>query len=216
MGLLDLAALDAAPLVREPFDHLVVPRFLRPEVLGAVNRDYPKLDDAGNHAAETLCCGPAFQALLDELQAPAYARHIAARFGVDLEGMPATITVRGRAQTSDGNIHTDSWTKIVTTLLYFHPEWPHTGGRLRLLRSLHDLEDYAVEVEPCAGTLVAFRRTEHSFHGHRPFEGERRMLQLSWVQPTRAARVALRVKRFSTRLQKRLHLDRPNPSAPPR
>ncbi len=213
VGMLDLSALDAAPLATDPFDHLVVPGFLRPEGLEAANRDFPELVGAGNHDLEQLRCGPAFERLIEELRGAPVAERIGAKFGLDLSDQPTTITVRRRCQASDGNIHTDSWTKIITTLLYFNEDWPHAGGRLRLLRSLDDLEDYAVEVPPLGGTLVAFRRTDTSFHGHPPFEGERRMLQMSWVRPTRSAAFALRVKRLSTRLQKRLHLDRPNPSA---
>jgi SM-20-related protein len=127
---------------------------------------------------------------------------------VDLERMPTTVTVRRYAQASDGNIHTDSWTKIITALVYFNPDWPHESGALRLLRSPTDIEDYAVEVPPLSGTLIAFRRNECSFHGHKPFEGERRMLQMSWVRPTSGAALALRVKRLTTRLLKTLHLDR--------
>ena len=131
-------------------------------------------------------------------------------FGVDLEGMSTSVTVRRYAETSDGNIHTDSWTKFLTMLVYFNEEWPHQSGALRLLRSPTDIEDYAAEVTPLSGTMIAFRRCDHSFHGHKPFEGERRMLQISWVRPSRAASVALRLKRLTTRAVKHLHIDRPS------
>ena len=55
------------------------------------------------------------------------------------------------------------------------------GGRLRILRSGKDLSDFAEEVSPFAGTLLAFRRCENSWHGHEPFEGPRRAIQLNWV-----------------------------------
>jgi hypothetical protein len=62
-----------------------------------------------------------------------------------------------------------------------NPQWEQTGGRLRLLRSPHDIEDVLVEVPPTEGTLVAFRRSSNSFHGHKPFIGPRRVIQLNWV-----------------------------------
>ena len=54
-------------------------------------------------------------------------------------------------------------------------------GRVRVLRSGDDLDDYAAEVPPIAGTLLAFRRCATSYHGHPPFVGERRVIQLNWV-----------------------------------
>ena len=71
---------------------------------------------------------------------------------------------------------------MMTLLLYFNAGWGHEGGRLRMLNSATDLEDYAAEVTPCCGTLLVFKRTGHSWHGHKPFVGERRMLQLSWTR----------------------------------
>ena len=52
---------------------------------------------------------------------------------------------------------------------------------MRLLRNGSDLENYAVEVEPSGGTLLIFKRSDHSWHGHHPFKGERRAIQLNWV-----------------------------------
>ena len=51
-----------------------------------------------------------------------------------------------------------------------------------MLRGADDLENYAAEVPPVEGTLLAFRRSESSFHGHKPFIGRRRVVQLNWVR----------------------------------
>ena len=91
-------------------------------------------------------------------------------------------TVRGMCRKRDGKIHTDSKTKIITVLLYLNDDnWPTDGGRLRILRSGTDLEDFSAEVEPKGGTLIMFKRSDNSWHGHQPFEGKRRALQLNWV-----------------------------------
>ena len=37
------------------------------------------------------------------------------------------------------------------------------------------------EVPPLAGTLLAFRRSENSWHGHKPFDGLRRAIMLNWM-----------------------------------
>jgi hypothetical protein len=50
-----------------------------------------------------------------------------------------------------------------------------------LLRNDHDLEDYAAEAPPNFGALVAFRRADNSWHGHKRFIGPRRVLQMNWV-----------------------------------
>lgn len=208
MGSLDFVALDSTPLSRDPFDFVVVSDFIAPAIRPAIERDFPKLVRPGNVRLEHTHPGPAFRDLLAELQSPELRRRIAAKFAVDLDGTSTNITLRGRAQRTDGNIHTDSWTKIITVLLYFNERWTCEEGRLRLLRSPTDIEDYAAEVVPVSGAMLAFRRSDRSFHGHKPMEGERRALQMSWIRPSRAARAALRLKRLTTRAMKRLHVDR--------
>ena len=79
---------------------------------------------------------------------------------------------------TDGKIHTDSKTKIITVLLYMNDKsWPSDTGRLRILRNGTDLEDYADEVEPAGGTLIVFKRSDKSWHGHHSYEGPRRAIQ---------------------------------------
>jgi Rps23 Pro-64 3,4-dihydroxylase Tpa1-like proline 4-hydroxylase len=103
------------------------------------------------------------------------------------------LTIRKYSEESDGNIHNDSKTKIITVLIYFNERWEHAGGRLRLLRSPGDINDYAIEVAPVGGTLLAFRRNERSYHGFPACTAERRSLQMYWVSPKRAARGEKRI-----------------------
>jgi hypothetical protein len=202
-SLLNFAALDATPLAHDPFDHLILPAFIKLDALTAINRDFPALKDPGNHAVEKLAYGPAFQALLHALNSPEVAEQFATKFGVGLTGYPTTITIRKYCELSDGNIHTDHPSKIITILLYFNTNWLHEGGKLRLLRSARNIEDYATEIEPVGGTLLAFRRSDKSFHGHKPFIGERRILQMSWLKPAPLAQYKQKLDRFSTQLIKR-------------
>ena len=44
------------------------------------------------------------------------------------------------------------------------------------------------EVPPESGTLIAFRRSDKSFHGHEPFVGVRRYVMINWMASTFAAR----------------------------
>ncbi len=178
---LDYTAFRATPLTREPFPFLVIPEFIKPKARAAIHADYPRIDSPGSFPVAGLTYGPGFQGLLDELRGPAFRTACEEKFGIDLGGRSTMITVRGRCGTRDGNIHTDAVSKIITVLLYMNPTWEQAGGRLRLLRSPHDIEDVLVEVPPTEGTLVAFRRTDNSYHGHKLFIGPRRVIQFNWV-----------------------------------
>ena len=61
-SVLNLDALAATPLERDPFDVIAVPGFLKPDGLAAANRDYPAIDRPSNLPVEslsdaTLACG---------------------------------------------------------------------------------------------------------------------------------------------------------------
>ena len=102
--------------------------------------------------------------------------------GINLENRPVTVTVRGQARRTDGRIHLDSRSKLVTVLLYMNGGWETDGGRLRLLNSPDNLDDLVMEVPPARGTLLAFLNLPNAWHGHKPFQGERRVVQLNWVR----------------------------------
>lgn len=203
MTIIDLNAIDEAPLHSEPFNFMVVPNCIGTAALEAANRDYPEINRAGNINLEDVRYGPAFDAFLEELQGPEVADHIGRRFGVELGECPVTTTVRKFCEQSDGNIHTDHPSKIITVLVYFNENWTEGAGQLRMLRSPTDLEDFAAEVPPIGGTLLAFRRTDHSWHGHERFVGERRMVQMNYLRPTRLALWKQQIDRFGTRTMKK-------------
>ena len=200
--MLNLDSLRQAPLQTDPFDFIVVPDFLSRDVLTRVNAAYPAIDTAANHALDNLDCGPAFAELMRELREQPLARALGERFSMELASLPTTITVRKYCERSDGNIHTDHRSKLLTVLVYFNEDWQQEEGQLRMLRSRHDIEDYTAQVPPRGGTLLAFRRTDHSWHGHTRFVGERRMVQLNYLNRNPLAVAAQRVSRFGTHLMK--------------
>jgi hypothetical protein len=200
-SVLDLDRLRAAPLNRDPFDFIVVEQFLRADALPSLLADFPDIRRHGSFPVESLDYGPGFARLVAALTGSAIREAIEEKFGIDLGKRPTLLTVRGKSDGKDGRIHTDSKTKIVTLLLYMNPVWDHAKGRLRLLRGPANLEDWAKEVTPLAGTMVAFRRSERSFHGHRPHVGERRSLQLNWVMDEAVVRRELNRHRWSARLK---------------
>jgi SM-20-related protein len=189
MNVLDLEAFRAAPLTRAPFEHLILPEFVRREARAAVNADYPAITEPGSFPLGQVSFGPGFRALIDALEGPEMRAAFADKFEMDLRGRPTTITVRGQCGKRDGSIHTDSLTKLITVLIYMNSAWEAAGGRLRLLRAGDDIEAVVAEVPPVEGTLVAFRRSDNSWHGHKPFVGPRRVIQLNWVTGAGAVRL---------------------------
>tara|TARA_R110002049_G_scaffold31098_12_gene105861 strand:- start:483 stop:1109 length:627 start_codon:yes stop_codon:yes gene_type:complete len=202
MALIDIDALRATPLKTDPYDYLVVPEFLSADALKAVNRDYPAIDTAANHSLENLTYGAAFEALMEELQGRELATVLGEKFDMDLASLPTTVTVRKFCERTDGNIHTDHKSKVITVLVYFNEQWDHPDGQLRLLRSKNDIEDYAAQVPPLGGSMIAFRRTDHSWHGHTRFVGERRMVQINYLDQSPLAVAAQRISRFGTHFMK--------------
>ena len=199
MTLLDFDRLRAEPLCRDPFDFVVVEDFVTRDELGPLVADFPPVPGHGSFPVECLACGPVFSRLVAALTGPALRCAIEEKFGLDLGNRPTIVTVRGRSDGKDGRIHTDSESKIITLLLYLNRAWECAEGRLRLLRGPGDIDDYALEVAPLAGTMLAFRRSARSFHGHRPHVGERRMVQLNWVTEPAVVRRELNRHRWSAR-----------------
>ncbi len=187
MAQLDLEAFRAAALTTEPFSYLVVKDFVYPAAAAAIVKDFPEIAYPGLLPAEATQFGPKLRALIEELTSPAVAKAFGEKFGLDLSGKPTMVTLRGRCQEKDGRIHTDSEAKLVTALLYFNEDWEAGGGRLRLLRGPDDLNDVIAEVPPNMGTLVAFRRSDKSFHGHEPYAGVRRYVMINWMANSFAA-----------------------------
>ena len=180
--MLRLDVLRSTPIERDPFEFVVVKDFIEREKLKGVLADYPEVPGPGSHPPSGLKIAGRFKDLMDEMLDAPFRNAIEEKFAVDLTGKPTMYTVRGFLRERDGQIHTDSKTKIITVLLYMNDDsWESPTGRLRLLRNGSDLENYAVEVEPSGGTLLIFKRSDNSWHGHHPFKGKRRAIQLNWV-----------------------------------
>jgi hypothetical protein len=202
-AMLNFDKLSSAELRTEPFEYLLVDDFLHPECKSAIVADFPAIERHGSFPLSTLKYGPAFGQLAAELFGKQFAAAVGEKFGIDLGPYPTMLTVRGWCDSSDGQIHTDSTNKVITVLLYLNPEWTSDGGRLRLLRS-KKLEDYAAEVAPTMGSLIIFKRSERSWHGHKPFEGRRMSLQFNWVNSSgymRRERLRHNVSSFLKRLR---------------
>ena len=71
-----------------------------------------------------------------------------------------------------------------------------------MLRSGNNLDDIILEVPPTEGTLLAFRRSNTSWHGHKPFSGPRRVIQFNWVTSEAVVRREQNRHRFSAWMKK--------------
>jgi SM-20-related protein len=198
MSLIDHEKLRAAPVMTEPFQHLVAPGLVGGQALQSVLRDFPKMERPGSVPLTALEYGAAFGELVEDLRGPEVTEMLSDKFEIDLRKRPTMVTVRGKCRARDGQIHTDSKDKVVTVLLYLNPSWEKEGGRLRLLRQPDDIEDYIAEVPPDEGTLLAFKCSETAWHGHKSFEGERRAIQLNWVTEERYVRREQRRHKISS------------------
>ena len=183
--LLRSAQLDAAAVPTAPFPLLIAHDVLQPDALSALTSDFPRYRGAGFFPHETGDCGASVNALVDELTAPAFADALGAQLGIDrLSRFPALVTLCRSLDRRHGSIHTDSQSKVASALLYLNADWPRDehGGCLRFLADPKDIEStLAPQITPVFGTLTAFRRTDNSFHGHLPFEGERHVIQVAWL-----------------------------------
>ena len=209
MPLIDLEAFRAAPLTRDPFTFTIVRQAIRPADAADIRADFPAIADSGLLPVEATTPGPRFSQLIEELQSEEVARAFSEKFDVDLTGRAQMITVRGRCSLRDGRIHTDTESKLITVLIYFNEPWEAKGGRLRLLRSPTDLNDMIGEVPPDAGTMIAFRRSDRSYHGHEPFEGVRRYVMINWMTSGFAAQRELFRHRLSARVKQAASLLKP-------
>lgn len=178
--IVDLNAVRGTTACNEPYPHMIVPGFLNAANAASVIADYPAIDVGGVFMPDAAVHGPATAQLLADLGGDAVRDLIAEKLGLDLAGRPPLVTLRSRCRMRDGRIHSDSTYKLATLLLYLNEPWDPPGGRLRILRSDHDIEDYTAEVPPDAGTLVCFKVQPNSWHGHKPFSGRRRCVMVNY------------------------------------
>lgn len=179
--MLEFERISAARIENEPFPFAIIPGVVSEQFRAPVEADYPAISRYGSFPLPSLSYGPAFAQLVEELSGERMRGIVEEKFGIDLSDRPVMATVRGWCTARDGNIHTDSATKLVTMLFYTNRAHECASARLRLLRSPLSLEDYAAEVPAEESTLVIFRNGPEAWHGFAPFHGQRRVIQVNWV-----------------------------------
>lgn len=205
--LFDYARLAETPLRSDPYAHVLVADFVKGPAQTALIRDYPKITGPGNVEPGDVPHGPAFDTLIAELESDRFRDAIGEKFGIDLSRTEPTIGLRSYAEATDGRIHHDHRSKLITLLLYFNESWDSPGGKLRICRNEHDIEDFTTEVEPLSGTLIAFHNTPTSWHGHKQHVGVRRMLQLSFRDMSGTVGLERRVSRLTKPIRRMLNMS---------
>lgn len=183
MPLCNLDAISEAPLSREPYTFFLGTKFLDPPTSETLSREFPDIRKPGYLTVDDVQLQGSFKFLIEELEGPEVTEALSRKFDMDLHPYPRLTTVMKRSQPKYGAIHTDGASKVMTMLVYMNDGWQQNAdGRLRVLYDDRHFTPYAVEVLPTMGTVFGFLRSDHSWHGHLPFEGERRVVQVAWVR----------------------------------
>lgn len=184
VSLINLEAIKKSKLFNNTYPYLMANNVLDKKTSTKINNDFPVMNKTGFFPLELLNIHGAFADLIKELQKPEFSATLTEKLGVELRDKPQMITIRGWSAKKDGRIHNDGAAKIVTALLYLSEDWSdkEDGGGFRVLTSDKSFDDHVVEVSPEYGNFVTFVRTENSWHGHKPFIGKRRVVQITWLR----------------------------------
>ena len=199
---------------RTPFAFLIATNILSETQRQALREDFPKYREAGFFPHADDECGPSINQLISELTAPEIADKLGNKLGIDkLSQYPTLVTICRILNRRHGTIHTDGKAKVATALIYLNDSWSvKDGGCLRFLGSANNIDDVlAPELNPLYGNFTIFKRSDNSFHGHLPYEGERRVIQVAWLtsekeklRKTRTGRISRFLKNVFGSLDKRI------------
>lgn len=184
----------------QPFPFLIAHHQLPYEASADLERDFPLYSSAGFFPYDPADCGPSMNELVRQLTARPFANAIGRYLGIeDLGQYPTLVTLCRALNKRHGTIHTDSRSKVATALLYLNTRWPNTSdGCLRFLNRADNIDDLAApELKPLYGEFAVFKRCDNSFHGHLPYEGERRVIQVAWLTCVQAKLRKTRRGQFS-------------------
>ncbi|WP_323846346.1 2OG-Fe(II) oxygenase [Microbulbifer magnicolonia] len=181
MTMLNITGLASVPVKSAPFPHFYLERSVNPDQLQPLIADFPQLRQGGSFNIEDVETSTRFRQFVDQFDSDEVRQILGDKFAIDLQGKPMLATLRGYSRAKDGRIHTDSKTKLITVLIYLNEDWQPATGRLRILRSGTDMEDYADELLPGPSSLVAFKVTDNCWHGYPSFEGKRQSIQINFL-----------------------------------
>jgi Rps23 Pro-64 3,4-dihydroxylase Tpa1-like proline 4-hydroxylase len=170
----------------EPFPHIVIDGFLKDEVAGALEAQFPKVDhklwkhhlhfNSHKFACNRIEAMPAlFQAVLRELNSKELLGYLQALTGIpdlieddELEGGGLHQIVPGGFLKvhADFNYHPSTGHhRRINLLVYLNREWDEGwDGNLELWS--HDMSRCAKSIAPVLNRCVVFSTTDFAYHGH--------------------------------------------------
>ncbi len=140
--------------------------------------------------------------MMDDLEGSEFRAAIERKFEIDLTGRPTMYTVRVSSATA--------------TVISIPTPRPRSsrfcsistrdGKRMEAGSACYARASRwtipSRKSSPNGGTLLAFRRSDNSWHGHKPFTGQRRAIQLNWVTGSDVVTSEQRRHAFATRIKK--------------
>lgn len=179
-SIINYSAIENVDVETSPFPFFGVENVFAEEAREGLLSTFPKIEAGGSLPLNSLPIAGRFAELVEEIKSDRFRQVMAEKFQVDLSDKPLIITARGFSRAKDGQIHTDSKTKLITILLYVNDGWDSPTGRLRMLNS-ENLEDYAAEFSSSIGQMIAFKVTDNCWHGYHSYEGQRQSLQINYL-----------------------------------
>jgi SM-20-related protein len=181
--ILDFEKLEQANAQHAPYSHVLAAGVVAEGARDRLQSDFPEIPRPGFFPLSEMEVKGAFSQLIEAMSGERFAEILGDKLGIDLAGRPRLITVRKWSAAKDGRIHNDGEAKLATALIYLNEDWQSSGkGCFRVLNGPDFMDDFACEAPPLFGTLIAFKRSENSWHGHPPFAGERRVVQMAYVR----------------------------------
>lgn len=182
-SILNFEKMQSVPGRHTPYSHVLAEAIVPDDARKDLRQDFPDISRAGFFPLSEMKVEGAFAKLIDDMSSDAFAEILGEKLGIELKDKPRLITVRKWSASKDGRIHNDGEAKIATALIYLNEDWGDSGeGCFRVLNGPKKMDDFACEAPPIFGTLIAFKRSDNSWHGHPPFAGERRVVQMAYVR----------------------------------
>jgi len=182
-SVINLDVIKNAEIHEQPYRYIVGDAFLKEETIPKLREEFPPIDKPGYLTVDEVMIKGSFKQLIEDLESDEMADALSAKLDLNLTPLPRLTTIRRLSQLKDGRIHTDSESKLATFLVYMNDSWnASSDGRLRVLNGPNDFDDMTAEISPVMGSCFGFRRADNSWHGHKPFAGERRVVQITWLR----------------------------------
>jgi Rps23 Pro-64 3,4-dihydroxylase Tpa1-like proline 4-hydroxylase len=169
-----------------PFPHIAIDNFLRPDELGKAEKEFPPIDDAGwihylhfnekKHGLNKMDMIPMeCRSLIQELNSPEFIAWLSEITGIPNLLPDESLEGGGLHQSKRGgflNIHADftvhphkrNWRRRVNVLVYLNKNWEEEyNGHLELWT--RDMKSCAAKISPIFNRCVIFNTDFDSFHG---------------------------------------------------